>query len=229
MIAELPAERLTLLDPATPPKAWTQIAGALLVATDVYHTVSRKPGFDLASEVRASIANARNHGLLKLEKLEWNSGSPGTGLLHASQNCHFGGNLLLSKSPVRAATCDGVGGDVGRCGGIDSPAQSSGNSTPRLLLPPTWDDLYGAEAQHSIDPLPSTPRVLQASEWSEEFVKCDQNDERGNCEPECSDLAPGRHHPSCSSFMLEPALPPGGSPSATFADELRHIAGSAQA
>ena len=76
MIAELPAERLTLLDPATPPKAWTQIAGALLVATDVYHTVSRKPGFDLASEVRASIANARNHGLLKLEKLEWNSGSP---------------------------------------------------------------------------------------------------------------------------------------------------------
>ena len=52
-LLEIPTERLTRLDPATPPKEWTQIAGALLVATDVYHTISRKPGFDLASEVRS--------------------------------------------------------------------------------------------------------------------------------------------------------------------------------
>ena len=44
-------------------------------------------------------------------------------------------------------------------------------------------------------------------------------DERGSCEPECSDLAPGEHHPNCSTAAL--AL------EAEACEDLNDITGSA--
>ena len=128
-------ERLTLLEPATPREEWAQIAGALLVATDVYHTVSRKPVFDLASEVRASIANARNHGLLRLENLDWHSGLAGDN--EEEQRLIEGRDIFVTRAALGdedpALLC---------VPGAPSQDADSQPSTPRIpQASDWWDDL----------------------------------------------------------------------------------------
>ena len=212
---EEPAERLTLIDGEPAKPEWVNQAAALVIATDVYHTIRKKLAFDLNAEVRASITHARNHGTIPVRAKpnspnivtsracgDEDGARPGVGPHgpdfdfersaergpEADRNAelrpqgaslmnlrsepsrdqpralHFGTCNKLTEGNAGCRGGDGLGGDVGRCSGADSPAQSIGSSTPRLPRPPTWDDLCGAEAQHSSDPQPSTPRVLQASE-----------------------------------------------------------------
>jgi hypothetical protein len=73
-----PTERLTLLDGEPSKREWGNQAAAILIATDVYHTIRHKPFFDLSAEARASIAHARNHGLISVRAAKRAVSTPAT-------------------------------------------------------------------------------------------------------------------------------------------------------
>ena len=63
-----PTERLTLCNEEASKLEWAIQASALLAATDIYHSIRHKPHFDFHAEARASIVQARNHGLLVVRR-----------------------------------------------------------------------------------------------------------------------------------------------------------------
>ena len=173
-----PSERLTLIDGEPSKLEWENQAAALLIATDVYHTIRHKMAFDLHAEARASIANARNHGLITVR---------------GQQDPHLSESLRLSELEIIDVS---PASDPKPVSDIETTP-----ATPHAELVCMFNifyDIFGPPHPGHHAPRDTNETALTM----EDAASLQLYFSRGFCEPECSELSTGAHHPCCSQYLL---------------------------
>jgi len=134
--------------------------------------------FALHAEARASIANARNHGLITVR---------------GQQDPHLSESLRLSELEII---------DVSPAS--DPKPVSDIETTPAtphaelVCMFSTFYDIFGPPHPGHHAPRDTNETALTM----EDAASLQLYFSRDFCEPECSELSTGAHHPCCSQYLL---------------------------